>query len=64
MTSESKPGGTPEPAGAVVPAPDSGDLGHTLIEFARRLANFGLGEVDDPILDDFTPRTSGPQRQP
>jgi len=34
----------------------SGELGSALLEFARRLANFGLGEMDPPILDEFVER--------
>jgi hypothetical protein len=39
----------------------SGELGSALMEFARRLANFGLGEMDGPILDEFVERRRQPR---
>lgn len=39
----------------------SGELGSALLEFARRLANFGLGELDAPILDEFVERRRQPR---
>jgi hypothetical protein len=39
----------------------SGELGSALLEFARRLANFGLGEMDAPILDEFVERRRQPR---
>lgn len=39
----------------------SGELGSALLEFARRLANFGLGEMDGPILDEFVERRREPR---
>ena len=38
-----------------------GELGSALLEFARRLANFGLGEMDGPILDEFVERRRQPR---
>jgi hypothetical protein len=38
-----------------------GELGSALLEFARRLANFGLGEMDPPILDEFVERRRRPR---
>ena len=43
---------TPANPGAECPP----DAGGALVEFARRLADFGLGAVDAPILDDLNPR--------
>jgi len=42
----------------------SGELGSALLEFARRLANFGLGEMDPPILDEFVERRRQPRLSP
>jgi hypothetical protein len=39
----------------------SGELGSALMDFARRLANFGLGEMDGPILDEFVERRRQPR---
>ena len=39
------------------------DLGSALMDFARRLANFGLGEVEDPLLDEFIDRRRRPRLQ-
>ena len=39
----------------------SGELGSALMDFARRLANFGLGELDGPILDEFVERRRQPR---
>lgn len=41
-----------------------GELGSALLEFARRLANFGLGEMDAPILDEFVERRREPRLSP
>ena len=41
-----------------------GELGSALMEFARRLANFGLGEMDGPILDEFVERRRQPRLSP
>lgn len=38
-----------------------GELGSALVEFARRLANFGLGEAEPPLLDEFVERRSRPR---
>jgi hypothetical protein len=51
---------TPEPDAAGM----TGDLGSALVEFARRLANFGLGEADTPLLDEFVDRRRYPRLQP
>ncbi len=42
-------------------APDSA---RAFVEFARRLANFGLGEIDDPKLAELRPRLTGPTLMP
>jgi hypothetical protein len=39
----------------------SSDLGSALVEFARRLANFGLGEAEPPLLDEFVDRRRRPR---
>ena len=41
----------------------TGELGSALVEFARRLANFGLGEAESPILDEFVERRRHPRLQ-
>lgn len=45
------------------PAAASADLGSALVEFARRLANFGLGEAETPILNEFVDRRRHPRIQ-
>jgi hypothetical protein len=58
----------PEPNHPTTPDPDAagmtGDLGSALVEFARRLANFGLGEAETPLLDEFVDRRRYPRLQP
>ena len=39
----------------------SSELGSALVEFARRLANFGLGEAEPPLLDEFVDRRRRPR---
>lgn len=39
----------------------SSELGSALVEFARRLATFGLGEADRPLLDEFVERRRRPR---
>lgn len=39
----------------------SSELGSALVEFARRLANFGLGEAEPPLLDEFVDRRRSPR---
>jgi hypothetical protein len=39
------------------------DLGSALVEFARRLANFGLGEAETPLLDELIDRRRHPRLQ-
>jgi hypothetical protein len=51
---------------AAAPAPErapglSSELGSALVEFARRLATFGLGEADRPLLDEFVERRRHPR---
>ncbi len=41
----------------------TGELGSALVEFARRLANFGLGEAESPILGEFIDRRRRPRLQ-
>ena len=50
-----------EPEGQVGRVGLPGELGSALLEFARRLANFGLGEMDPPILDEFVERRRQPR---
>ena len=39
----------------------SSEFGSALVEFARRLANFGLGEAEPPLLDEFVDRRRHPR---
>lgn len=52
-----------EAAGVDPSAVATGDLGSALVEFARRLANFGLGEAETPLLDEFIDRRRYPRLQ-
>ena len=58
-----------EPAAAGHPARRAdhgsitGELGAAMREFARRLANFGLGDAETPILDEFVDRRRRPRLQ-
>ena len=62
MTVTSHSGEEPETQAGRTGLP--GELGSALMEFARRLANFGLGEMDAPILDEFVERRRQPRLSP
>lgn len=60
---QSKQDPKPLDAAGADPAAATGDLGSALVEFARRLANFGLGEAETPLLDEFIDRRRYPRLQ-
>lgn len=58
-----QPDAAPAPGKAHAGAGLSGELGSALVEFARRLANFGLGEAEGPLLNEFVDRRRHPRLQ-